>query len=132
MEKVTKRVRFEQFDQLIGLAEENGFEGFDFEDLREFCANEIALLDKKAAKARERAANKKAESDELQDAVLSVLTADPQTRDDIASQIEGEDVSVAKVGARLTKLVNAGLAAKAEAVVGEKGKTRRVMTYTLA
>lgn len=134
MEKVTKRVRFEQIQTLLALAEKNGIdeEGeFDFEALQDFCANEIALLDKKAAKAKERAVAKQEEADELQVVVESLLTNEPQTRDEITAQIEGEDVSVAKVGARLTKLVKAGIAAKTEVTVGEKGKTRKIMAYAL-
>ena len=45
-------------------------------EVAEFCDNEIALLDKKAIKAKERAAEKRAAGDELTDAVRAALTAD--------------------------------------------------------
>ena len=77
MEKITKR---EMFEAIKGLAESGALHMFDFnenitdEAVAEFCANEIDLLDKKAAKAKERAAAKKAEGDELTAAVAAVLT----------------------------------------------------------
>ena len=43
-------------------------------EVAEFCDNEIALLDKKAIKAKERAAEKRAAGDELTDAVRAALT----------------------------------------------------------
>lgn len=93
----------------------------------EFCDNELALIAKKAAKAKERNAAKKAEGDDLRAAVASVLTTEPQTREDVLAQIEGEDLSVAKIGARLTQLVAAGMATKHEITVDGKKKA----AYTL-
>ena len=67
-EKITKR---EMFEAIKGLAESGALHMFDFnenisdEAVAEFCANEIDLLDKKTAKAKERAAAKRAEGDEL-------------------------------------------------------------------
>ena len=70
MEKLTKK---QMFEGMIAY-----FHGEDVEienaDVVEFCQDQIADLDKKAAKAKERAAAKKAESDELTDLVYSVLT----------------------------------------------------------
>ncbi len=97
-----------------------------------FCENEIALIDRKNAKAKERAA-KKAASDELYIAVQEALTNELEPRDVITSRISGEDVSVAKVGARLTKLVEAGIAVKEDIkVTGEDGKTKTCKGYKLA
>ena len=93
----------------------------------EFCEKEIAALDKKAAKAKEAAAKKREEADELLEVVKSILTHDFQTLGDIAAQIEGEDVTKAKVTARLTALVNAGIAKKEPVKVG----SRKVMAYSL-
>ena len=65
--------------------------------------------------------------------VLSVLTNEPQTRDQVAAQIEGEDVTEAKVGARLNKLVAQGAAVKSEvAAVSASGKKTTRMAYALA
>lgn len=92
-----------------------------------FAENEIELLDKKAVKAKERAAAKRAEGDELADVVATVLTDELQAIADITAQIEGEDVSVGKVQYRLRKLAEDGRAVKGEikipATEGAKGRT---------
>jgi hypothetical protein len=132
--KVTKKSNLNSLIALISAAQIAGVAGdFDFDALNAYCVNEIGLLDKKAAKAKETAAAKKAEKDELCVAVESVLTSDYQTRQDIAAQIEGDDVTVSKVGYRLTKLVELGAAEKTEvSVPGADGKARKVVAYRLA
>jgi hypothetical protein len=132
--KITKKTQLNALIALIAAAQIAGVDGdFDFEGLTAYCTNEIGLLDKKAAKAKENAAAKKAEKDELCLAVESVLTGEFQTRQDVADQIEGEDVTVAKVGYRLTKLVELGVAEKSEvSVPGAEGKARKVVAYRLA
>ena len=80
----------------------------------EFCEKEIAALDKKAAKAKEAAAKKREEADELLEVVKSILTCEFQTLGDIAAQIEGEGVSVQKIAARTRKLGDCGYAGKEE------------------
>jgi hypothetical protein len=51
----------------------------------------------------------------------------------VTDRIEGEDVTVAKVGYRLTALVKAGAAVKEDLVVeGEDGKSKKVAGYRLA
>lgn len=101
-------------------------------DVAEFCEKEIALLDKKATKAKERIATKKAEGDELLAAVRQVLSdEDFEPIAEIAARIEGEDVSVAKVTARLKKLIDSGEAVKEQITIpgGEGQKSRKVMAY---
>ena len=131
--KVTKKSHLNSLIALIEAASIAGVDGdFDFAALTAYCANEINLLDKKAAKAKESAAAKKTEKDELCLAVEAVLTADLQTRDEVTAQIEGDDVTVAKVGYRLTKLVELGVAEKAEvSVPAADGKNRKVVAYKL-
>ena len=90
-----------------------------------YCENELTLIDKKNAKARERAAAKRAEGDELQADVLAVITDAPQTRDDI---LAGE-LTVGKIQAKLNNLVEAGKIEKCK-VKTEDGKTKTA--YTLA
>ena len=137
MEKITKR---EMFEAIKGLAESGALHMADFneaisdEAVADFCANEIALLDKKAAKAKERAATKKAEGDELTGAVRAAMsTEDFEPIADIAARIEGEDVTVAKVTYRLTQLVKNGEAEKQELTIpGAEGqKARKVQGYKL-
>lgn len=104
------------------------------EDLVEYCEKEIEALAKKAAKAKETAAKKKAE-DPLLDAVKAALTSEPQTIADIATKVVevNADATTAKVTARLTKLVNAGEAVRSEvSVANSEGKKRTVKAYTLA
>lgn len=100
----------------------------------EFCDNEIALLDKKAAKAKETAAKKKAEGDDLTEAVTAVLTETPQTIADIAAQITMEESTVSKCQYRLNQLAKNGVAVKSEVVIpGSEGtKSRRVVAYAKA
>ena len=137
MEKITKR---EMFEAIKGLAESGALHMVDFneaisdEAVAEFCANEIALLDKKAVKAKERAAQKRAEGDELTDAVRAAMsTEDFEPIAEIAARIEGEDVTVAKVTYRLTQLVKNGEAEKTELTIpgGEGTKARKVQGYKL-
>ena len=83
----------------------------------------------KAEKAKAYVAKKKAESDELREAVAAVLTEGLQTREDILAALDAdEDVTIAKVGARLTALVKAGRAVKEEM----KTVTGKKMGYKLA
>lgn len=106
-----------------------GIEVENKEDLLAFIDNELKLIENKSIKAKERAAEKKAEGDELRATVKAILTTENQTIDEIFGQIEGEDLTKAKIVARLTQLVKAG-EAKKEEVKSENGK--RIMVYALA
>lgn len=120
--KVTKK---DMFAEIITLARENGRV-----DIEEFCEVQIEQLNRKAEKAKERKAEKAAKGDALKDAIAAVLTEDLQTAADITEKVMGatEDVSRAKVVARLTKLVKEGVAGKMQVKVDKK----RVMAYALA
>ena len=129
--KVTKRERYESIKALVEAV--GAVEGIDTDGIVAFCDKEIAALDTRAEKAKERAAEKRAEGDELQAAVLAALTDEPASRQEVTDRIEGEDVTLAKVGYRLTALVKQGLAVKEEiAVTGEDGKSKKVAAYRLA
>lgn len=103
----------------------------------EFCENEIALLDKKAAKAKERQAAKKAEGDELTEIVKSVLTDEFQVTADIAKavlEVTGdENNTVHKISYRLGALVKAGEAESTDVKIpGSEGqKARTIKGYRL-
>ena len=103
------------------------------EDVIAFCENEIALLDKKAAKAKERAAEKRAANDELTDIVKDALTDEFQTIADIAAKVAETDAeaTVHKVTYRLGQLVENGVAEKTDIKVpgGEGQKTRTIKAY---
>jgi hypothetical protein len=98
-----------------------------------FCDKEIASLDAKAAKAKERAAAKKAEADVLMDQVRDTLTGEFQTIADIAANVAevNADATVSKVTYRLTKLVEAGEAEKTDVTVPgvDGGKARKVKAF---
>lgn len=96
-------------------------------DVADYVNKTIEQLENKANKARERAAEKKVEGDELRDAVAAVLTNDYQSIDAITAMIDMEDITKSKVTARLAQLVRAGLAQKEQIKVGD----RKVMGYAV-
>ena len=100
---IEKRTKKEKYTDLIALL--STIEGT--EEFVELCEKEIETIDKKAEKAKERAAEKKAETDELYDKVeLVVRSADGAVSiNDIVIAI-GEDATAAKVVNRLKKMVD--------------------------
>ena len=131
MEKITKREMFEAIKETF----ETGTCKFDAATVMEFCDKEIASLDSKAAKAKERAAAKKAEADVLMDQVRDALTGEFQTIADIAAAVAevNPDATVSKTTYRLTKLVEANVAEKTQVSIPavDGGKTRKVQAYRL-
>ena len=130
MEKITKRAMFEA----IAKAMETGECEFAPEVVIAFCEKEIAALDSKAAKAKERAAAKKAEADVLMEQVKNALTDEFQTIADIAAVVAetNPDATISKTTYRLTKLVETQVAEKAEvSVPTADGKSRKVKAYRL-
>lgn len=128
-ERTTKRDYFEAIIEAMKTGEVK----MEPEKIVEFCENEIALLDKKAIKAKERAATKKAEADDLMDKVYAVLSdTEFMTRNAVMEALGDmpEDVSISKIGARLTKLVDGNLIEKSEqTVVNAEGKKSKCMGY---
>lgn len=122
--KMTKKDYYEMLKTTV-----KGIEVENKENLLAFIDRELELIENKSVKAKERAAEKKAEGDELRAAVKAILTTENQTIDEIFGQIEGEDLTRAKIVARLTQLVKTG-EAKKEEVKSEDGK--RIMVYALA
>ena len=131
MEKITKREMFEAIKETF----ETGTCKFDAATVMAFCDKEIASLDAKAAKAKERAAAKKAEADVLMDQVRDALTGEFQTIADIAAAVAevNADATVSKTTYRLTKLVEANIAEKTQVSIPgtDGGKTRKVQAYRL-
>jgi len=122
--KMTKKEYFNELKSLVEKAESE-IKG----ELIYFIEAQIASIDNKAEKAKERAAAKKAEGDALREMVKSTLTNDLQTADDIFAKLDGEDLTIAKVRARLTQLVNLGEAEKAD-IKTEDNRTKKA--YKLA
>lgn len=120
--KMTKAMWFEAIKAIVEASDAE-----QKEEMMEFIDKQVELLASKAEKAKERAAAKKVEGDELREVVKAVLTDELQAIDDIVAQVEGADVTKAKVTARLTQLVKAELAEKEQMKVGD----RKVMGYKL-
>ena len=106
----------------------------DNADVVAFCEKEIAAIDHKAVKAKERAAAKAAEGDALMDAIAAVLTDEPMTNADILAAIADEEATVNKIAYRTNALAKAGRAVKTEVTVAaeEGGRARKLVAYTAA
>ncbi len=116
------------YDELIGIVE-----GSDYADKSgavEFLEAQKALIVNKAAKAKERAAEKKAEGDELRGLVESALTDELQSAGAILESVSEyyPEATRAKVTARLTQLCKANIAYKEQITVDGK----KAMHYRLA
>ena len=126
--KITKKDNFEAIVKAL--------EEMNLTDLADVMKHEIELLDKKAAKAKDNAAKKKAASDALTEVVAGALTDEFATIADItakvAETVEDADVSIAKVQYRLNQLVKAESAVKEQVTVGEGTSKRKLMAYKLA
>jgi hypothetical protein len=112
---------------------ETGSCKYDAATVMAFCDKEIASLDAKAVKAKERAAAKKAEADVLMGQVEDVLTGEFRVIADIAADVAevNPDATVSKVTYRLGKLVEAGKAEKTQVTIpaSEGSKSRKVQAY---
>lgn len=117
--KITKREYFEMLKEIVNESN-NENKG----ELIYFIESQIASIETKAAKAKERAAAKKAEGDALRETVKSVLTNEFQDAETITALVDEEDVTKNKVIARLTQLVNLGEVEKTD-IKNESGKTRK-------
>ena len=126
MADTIKMTKIDCLEQLADIVEASDVE--NKEDILKFIQSSIETLENRKRAAQERAEKKKNEPDELADAVKAVLSEELQTADDIAAQIEGEDVTKQKVVARLTKMVNAGIVRKDSVKTDDK---RKVMGYAL-
>ena len=98
-------------------------------DIMDYCDTVLTQIENKAAKAKERAAKNKETGDALRAEVLSHITDEFQTVDEIVSMITGfEDVTKGKIVSRLTQLVNSGEVIKE----AQRIDKHRVMCYKLA
>ena len=127
--KITKKERYEAIKALC----EGNTEGIDVTGIMEFCDNEIAAIDARATKAKERKAAKKAEGDEMTETIFGVLTDEPATIDTIVAAIGDENITKGKVIYRLSSMAREGRVVKTEVgVEGADGKTKRVTAYSVA
>lgn len=128
--KMTKREMFELIKGIVAGEDVD----VDVSTVTEFCDKEIAALDTKAAKARERAAAKRAEGDALKELVADALTEKLQTIADITVKVTetDADATAGKVGYRLRALENEGVAVKEKVKIKSETGTREVVAYRLA
>lgn len=137
--KITKRHRYEALIAMIDAGALDTIVDYNAditaESMKDFCIAEIELLDKKADKAKERAAVKAAAGDALTETIKGVLTAEHKTIAEVTAAVAEIDpeVTTSKVTYRLSKLVEAGVATKSEVVVPgvDGGKSRKLQTYAL-
>lgn len=95
-----------------------------------FIEKEIASLNAKNEKAKERAAAKRAEGDALRASIEAVLGSEPMTVNEIMAAVEADypDITPAKVVARVRQSIDNGVVTK-ETV---KLDGRKLVAYTLA
>jgi hypothetical protein len=130
--KITKRDRY---TSIIDILKDVNADA----DLVTFCEGEIALLDKKSAKAKETAAAKKTEVDPLTESIkgaLGTLADDAYaTIADVTAMVDAgdEEVTPNKVSYRLSQLVKAGVAESTDVKVPatETSKARSIKAYKL-
>ena len=120
--KMTKK---EMFGLLLGLLETA--EVAERDELKNFVAHEIEMIENKAEKAK--TYKRKKTADVLKEQIYTKLDVlEFRTIHDIVSDFDDADITAAKVSARLTSLVKEGLAIKEEIKI----ENRKLMGYKLA
>ena len=120
--KMTKK---EMFGLLLGLLETA--EVAERDELKNFVAHEIEMIENKAEKAK--TYKRKKTADVLKEQIYTKLDVlEFRTIHDIVSDFNDADITAAKVSARLTSLVKDGLAIKEEIKI----ENRKLMGYKLA
>lgn len=126
--KMTKK---ETLEAIKATLTEN-FEAVEVAEYVEFIDAEIAVLDKRAEKERERRAAKKVEGDELKDAIKAIIDGaeEPITAEDIADKIAEDfpEVTKAKVTYRASALAKDGEVDKTKVTVDG----RKIVAYAPA
>lgn len=104
--RITKTKMFEGIKATLT----DNFEMDEVQEYVEFLDKEIAAIAARAEKEKARRAAKKAEGDELKDAVKGAIGAEPTTADEIAEKLieEFPEVTKAKVTYRASALVKDG------------------------
>ena len=124
---MTKREKFERVMNFV-TGTEVSFSDEERNEMLEWCDKEIAALNAKNEKAKERAAEKRAAGDELRAKVLGVMNDEPITIDGILTALGDESLTPAKITARTRQLVAAGEITKTMVKVDG----RKLTAYALA
>ena len=120
--KMTKKEMFGLLLELLETAEVA-----EREELKNFVAHEIEMIENKAEKAK--TYKRKKPADVLKEQIYTKLDVlEFRTIHDIVSDFNDADITAAKVSARLTSLVKEGLAIKEEIKI----ENRKLMGYKLA
>lgn len=131
---MTNEIKVSKRDYLTAIIEamHTGNIKYDPNDVIAFCEHEIELLDKKTAKAKERAAAKRAEGDELTEQIYNVLYDDEfMTIPEIVKALGDENVSAQRASYRLRSLVESHRAEKTEVSIpgADGGKSSKRVAY---
>lgn len=123
--KVTKTEMFEGIKATLT----DNFDAEAVQEYVEFLDKEIAAIKARAEKEKARRAAKKAEGDELKDAVAEAIGAEPVTAQEIADALADEfpEVTKAKVTYRAGQLVKDGVIFKVQVKTEDN---RKVVAYT--
>ena len=120
--KMTKKEMFGLLLELLETAEVA-----ERDELKNFVAHEIEMIENKAEKAK--TYKRKKTADVLKEQIYTKLDIlEFRTIHDIVSDFNDADITAAKVSARLTSLVKEGLAVKEEIKI----ENRKLMGYKLA
>ena len=120
--KMTKKEMFGLLLELLETAEVA-----ERDELKNFVAHEIEMIENKAEKAK--TYKRKKTADVLKEQIYTKLDAlEFRTIHDIVSDFNDADITAAKVSARLTSLVKEGVAFKEEIKI----ENRKLMGYKLA
>ena len=131
---MTNEIKVSKRDYLTAIIEamKTGEIKYNPDDVIAFCEHEIELLDKKTAKAKERAAAKRAEGDELTEQIYNVLYDDEfMTIPEIVKALGDESVSAQRASYRLRTLVAENRAEKTEVSIpgADGGKASKKVAY---
>ena len=125
MEKITK------LDNFVTIRDFLAEQGRD--DLADVMAHEIDLLDHRATKARERAAAKREEVDELTTRIFETLNTDNfMVINDIMNALVAEypEITPRKIATRLARLhANNSIVKEYVTVPDAEGKNRKILGY---
>lgn len=126
---MTKREKFERVMNFV-TGTEVSFSDEERAEMLEWCDKEIAALNAKNEKAKQRAAEKRAAGDELRERVYAAIgdAAEPITVNGILEAMCDSSLTPAKITARTRQLVAAGMVEKQMV----KMDGRKLTAYTLA